>query len=101
LPAIEDNDFDIRIHAAQEVLIVRHRRIDNDDLRPGFVRHEGRNGLEQVLTVCRLLGLSFGSTVGRDCYLGLFLRDLLLIHFGRSGRGGGVEHETGFKGKER
>ena len=49
LLTIEHNDCDVRGHAAQEFLIIRDGRINEDNLGPGLARVIGRNGVKQFL----------------------------------------------------
>ena len=90
--SVKQNDFDVRVHPAEEFLIVRHGRVDEDDLMARLDRQVSREGLEQLLAVGGGWRLA-ASTVARHGGFSLFMSHLLLIHL-RSGRGRrGIEHQ--------
>ncbi len=96
LLTIEHDDCDVRVHAAQEFLIIRDGGINEDNLRPGLARVIGRNGLKQFLRLILYRGWLSTTFCGHRRF-GLFLRDLFLIDFRRRGCGGRIEHEAGFE----
>ncbi len=56
--AIKQDDFGVRIHPAQELLIVRDGGINEDDFLSRLDRQIGSEGLEQLLAVSGPLSLA-------------------------------------------
>ena len=100
LPTVQHDNLDIRTHAGDERLIIRHRGIDEGDFGRGLAGIVGGDGLKQVLRFRLRCGRLASAALYGHSRLGLLLRHLFLIDFSRRRCCRGVEHETRFEGEQ-